>query len=299
MNLLVTGATGFLGSHLVRAFLRQGHQVTIIKRSFSDTSRIAELLPQLVVYDIDICSLERPFAETGPFDAVVHVATSYGRKGEGISEIFETNTSFPLRLLEVAIARKVGVFFNTDTSLKRNINAYALSKKQFLDWGIFFAEHRAVRFVNIELEHFYGPGDDASKFATHVITTCLNDVPELKLTRGEQRRDFIHIDDVVSAYLLLLGRVSAGQGNFCSFGLGSGEVVSVSEFVETVHRIVGSKTFLDFGAIPYRENEVMESEADIESLKSLGWKPVVTLTDGIVRTIDAERKKLASRKEKG
>ncbi|WP_298439783.1 NAD(P)-dependent oxidoreductase [Geobacter sp.] len=299
MKLLVTGATGFLGSHLVRAFLRQGHQVTIIKRSFSDTSRIAELLPQLVAYDIDACGPERPFAEMGSFDAVIHAATSYGRKGERISEIFEANTSFPLRLLEAAITHKAGVFFNTDTSLARNVNPYALSKKQFLDWGMFFAEQRAVRFVNIELEHFYGPGDDASKFTTHVITTCLNDEPELRLTRGEQRRDFIHIDDVVSAYLLLLEKASAGPGNFRSFGLGSGEAVSVREFVETVHRIVGSKTFLNFGAIPYRENEVMETEADIGSLRALGWRHAVTLTEGIARTVDAERKKPASGKEKG
>src|SRR5207344_1577562 len=104
-----------------------------------------------------------------PLDAVVHTATSYGRKGEKAVAVLEANTAFPLRLMESGISFGVKTFFNTDTSLNKYMNFYALSKKQFADWGRLLAGQKKIRFINIELEHFYGPGDDDSKFTASVI----------------------------------------------------------------------------------------------------------------------------------
>lgn len=288
MKILVTGATGFLGSHLVKTFLEEGHQVIILKRSFSDTRRIADILPRVTTYDLDRCSLEEPFEEQGKIDSVIHAATCYGRSGESVSEIFEANAAFPLRLLETATSFAAAAFFNTDTSLDRFLNPYALAKKQFADWGRLFACQGRIRFVNVELEHFYGAGDDASKFLTHVINSCLDNVPELPLTAGEQRRDFIHIDDVVAAYLLLVKNNSGSGQAFQEYDLGSGEAIGLRELVETVLRLTGSKTHLNFGALPYRDNEVMESHADIRSLVALGWSCKVSLADGLRKTIEEE-----------
>ena len=291
MKILVTGATGFLGSHLVKALLDEGHLVIILKRSFSDTGRIADILPRLTSYDLDRCSLEEPFEEQGKIDAIIHAATCYGRSGESVSEIFESNAAFPLRLLETAVSFATDTFFNADTSLDRFLNPYSLAKKQFADWGRLFACQGRIRFVNVELEHFYGAGDDASKFLTHVIDSCLDNVPELPLTAGAQRRDFIHIDDVVAAYLLLLKNNSGSGQAFQEYDLGSGEAIGLRELVETVHRLAGSNTRLNFGALPYRDNEVMESHADISSLLALGWSCKVSLADGLRKTIEEEASK--------
>ncbi|ACH37881.1 CDP-paratose synthase [Citrifermentans bemidjiense Bem] len=285
MKILVTGATGFLGSRLVEALLRQGHQVIVLKRSFSDTRRLKGMLSSIALYDLDRSPLADPFREHGTLDAVLHAATCYGRRGESSSEICEANVAFPLRLLEAACSHGTARFINTDTSLYRGINAYALSKKQFSEWGKLAAESGRIRFVNVVLEHFYGPGDDDGKFVSHVIKSCRQGVPELKLTKGEQERDFIYIDDVVSAYLLLLQETGCSEPACADYPLGSGQTVSLRALVEMIGRLTGSTTKLNFGALPYRQNEAMHSVADIVALERLGWKATVDLSAGLARTV--------------
>lgn len=289
MKVLVTGGTGYLGSNLVKGLLRGGHEVIVLKRSFSDTRRLIDVLDTVVTYDLDRCKIEEPFQQQGDIDAVFHTSTCYGRKGESFSDILQVNTLFPAQLLESAITFKVPMFVNADTGLPRELNPYALSKKQFADWGRYYANLRRIRFINLQLEHFYGPGDDESKFSTHVIQSCLKNLPELKLTKGEQKRDFIYIDDVVQAFLLMIS-VPERQPGFIDCSVGSGETVTIREFVETVARLTKATTFLNFGAIPYRENEPMESIADISTCVRLGWRPEVPLLQGLQKTLESERK---------
>jgi CDP-paratose synthetase len=289
MRILITGATGFLGSQIVRSCVHSGHEVLILKRSFSRTDRVHDLLPQLSVYNLDQCALEQPFLDHGPIDAVIHTATNYGRNHEGLSEIFETNTLFPLRLLDLAIQHKTDVFINSDTTLDKFMNSYAFSKKQFMEWGKLAANNKWIRFINMKLEHFYGHGDDPSKFTTHVIQSCINNVAELKLTEGIQQRDFIHIDDAVSAFSLILHKYRYLNQAYLEYEIGSGEAVSIRHFVETVHRITNSRTALAFGAYAYRENEVMFTQAHIEALQWLGWTPRYSLEEGLRATIYEEK----------
>ena len=283
-QILITGATGYLGSHLVHALVATGHCVAVLKRRSSSLMRLEGLLPQIQLFDIED-GLEKPFQVIGHIDVVIHVATCYGRNGESDATIFEANTAFPLRLLEAAASFKTAAFINTDTSLDKYLNAYSLTKKQFMEWGRFFAKRNRLRFLSMRLEHFFGPKDDDSKFTSHVIKSCLANVPELKLTLGEQVRDFIYIDDAVSAYLLLLEKMDQLTGQYIEFDVGSGEAVSVREFVEKIHQLASCVTELKFGAVPYREGEVMYSNADTRFLKKLGWHANVSLEQGIVKTM--------------
>lgn len=288
-TILLTGATGFLGSHLARALVASGHRVLVLKRPSSNLERIASVLPALSMYDINGTDLSLPFKKHEKVDAVIHAATCNGRNGESTAEIFDANTAFPLRLLETAASFNTETFINSDTVLDKNTNAYALSKHHFLEWGKLSASAEKIRFVNVRLEHMYGPGDDVSKFTARVIKDCLANVTEIKLTPGNQKRDFIYIDDVVAAYIILLEHADRKTEYFQEFGLGSGVAVTIREFVETVHQLTGSTTRLIFGALPYRENEILNSGADIEALVRLGWRCRTTLANGIRKTVFHER----------
>lgn len=288
-RILLTGATGFLGSHLAKELLRAGYGVVALKRKSSLLQRVEASIPKIDLFDVEDLNFDTFFKDCGKIDAIIHTATCYGRNNESVTEIFSANTEFPLRLLDAGKRAGVAAFLNTDTSLDKYLNLYALSKNQLLQWGKFYAMHEKMRFANIRLEHFYGPDDDLTKFSAHVIDSCARNVPALSLTKGEQRRDFIYIDDVVSAYILLLEKLDSFNETFTGLDVGSGHSVSIREFVETVHRLTSSKTRLDFGALPYRKGEVMRSEADISKLVSLGWRCKYGLESGLKKVIEQER----------
>lgn len=294
MKLLITGATGFLGSHLTKELVNQEHEVIILKRSFSNTWRINEILSKVTVFDIDQISLEQPFVDCESIDAVVHTATKYDRNGEKLSTLLDANVSFPLKLLEASISHKVKIFINTDSFIHKNnagykhLAGYALTKKQFLEWGKELSKLEKIHFLNIQLEHLYGPFDADSKFSKYILKSFANNVPALNLTPGEQKRDFIHVNDAVSAYSQILKQKPTDFPYYKEFELGTGKTATIREFVELIHQKVNSQTTLKFGAIPYREKELMESCANNRELRNLGWKSEIELEKGIEMMIGDE-----------
>ena len=148
-----------------------------------------------------------------------------------------------------------------------------------------FAESEKIDFVNMKIEHIYGEGDDDSKFTSFVIHSCLNNVEKIDLTDGEQSRDFVYIDDVVFAYLTVLLSEQKLKGYY-EYEVGSGKAVKVKDFVNVAKRVAKSMTRLNFGAIPYRENEILFSQANISKLKELGWNPEYDVERGIETYID-------------
>lgn len=288
-KILLTGITGFLGSHLAKALLAADYDVVALKRKKSSLYRIESIAANLELVDIDNLDFDALFAQHRNIDTIIHTATAYGRHNETVSEIFSANTGFPLQLLDAGSRADVRIFINTDTILKKYLNLYSLSKNQLLQWGKFFSIHRKIKFINLRLEHFYGANDDATKFTTHVINNCLANTRELELTLGEQVRDFIYIDDVVAAYMLVLEKAADFEHSFTELDVGSGKSISIRSFVETVRKLTDSQTHLAFGAVPYRIGEVMHSEADISGLSALGWQCQYDVAEGLKIVVDQER----------
>lgn len=278
---MLTGATGFLGSHLAKSLLKDGNAVLAIRRATSSISRLGSFASEIQWLNSEKLMLE----SLGPIDAIIHTATCYGRNQETAEELLKVNTLFPLRLLDLAVRNNVGVFINSDTSLPPFLNPYALSKRQFLMWGKFFATSRSFKFLNVRLEQFYGAFDDPRKLTSYVIKGCLNKSKELQFTDGVQKRDFIHIDDVISAYMTLL---NTKESSFSEFEVGSGQSISIRKFAETVKRLCNASTRLEFGAIPYRDGEIMHSKADVSKLLALGWSCRHDLESGLCQVIKME-----------
>jgi nucleoside-diphosphate-sugar epimerase len=290
-RIVLTGVTGFLGSHLAAALIAHGCEVIGLKRQFSSLQRLNGLVSQLTLVDVEDLDFDALFEASGKVDAIIHTATSYGRNNESVTEIFAANTEFPLRLLDAGSRAGVQAFLNTDTILDKYLNLYAFSKNQLLEWGRFFALHKKITFWNLRLEHFYGAGDDPTKFTAHIVNSCLDNVSEIHLTLGEQCRDFIYIDDVVSAYLLLLQEIEGEPPALREFDIGSGQSISIRSFVSLVKRLTGASTELNFGALPYREGEVMHSVANVEPLRAMGWRCKYDIESGINKLLGMETRK--------
>ena len=284
-TILLTGPTGFLGSHLLEALIHEGYDVVILKRSFSDTWRIDHLMASVKSYDIDLNSVEKAFEEQ-KIDAVIHTATNYGRKNEKVSEIVDTNLMFGLKLLETAAIFHTRVFFNTDTLQYKYLSTYTLAKRQFAEWLKFFSETGEMKIVNFRLEHMYGPKDDRTKFVFWLLEQMLSDTDKIPLTTGDQKRDFIYVTDIVKAYLLLLPLTEKIQ-KFNEYDVGTGNQLSIKEFVlklkDAVERVQKKEvtTELAFGSLKYRKGEMMIINEDVRPLFDLGWRPATGLTEGL------------------
>jgi nucleoside-diphosphate-sugar epimerase len=257
------------------------------------TSKLDRLRGLEASFDIGRCSSD---AEVDAFvksihpEVVVHTACAYGRQGETSLQLFDANLRLGLVLLQsLQQAEQTVSFINTGSALAQQVSTYALSKNQFSQWGTMLASQSSgqLRFINVKLQHMYGPGDDATKFTTHVLHACQRNEPQLKLTAGEQTRDFIYIDDVLSAYDTLIMQRNQ-LDNISSIDVGSGVAPTVRQFVETAHRLTGSRTELLFGVLPYRTNEAMHCLANLASMKQLGWAPAFNLTAGLNKTIELE-----------
>lgn len=140
-TILLTGATGFLGSHLLKYFLskRGNYNFIVLKRSFSNTERIKDVFNSNSVkfYDIDKIDLNAVFEKNKP-EIIIHCATKYGRRTEqdnSVYAVLETNLMFPIKLLELSIKYNTQIFINTDSYFNKdnlrysNLLNYSLSKK--------------------------------------------------------------------------------------------------------------------------------------------------------------------------
>lgn len=292
MKVLVTGATGYLGSHLVRYLIKNNFEVVILKRKTSSMKRLLGIKDFLKCYDINSLDFTTVFKEQINFDAIIHTSTCYGRKGESKKKIFEANTLFPTKLLETAILFKIKTFINTDTyyNVDRNISVnlknYILSKKKFLDNAKVHSLKKKIKFINLRLEHVYGPKDSETKFVNWLVSSLSKRNKKINLTKCEQKRDMIFIDDVVKAFVIVLKNISRFNRYYLNIGVGSGKTVALKEFVKLAFKLKKSSCKLIFGSIPYQKNEIMISKADNKILKKLGWKCTTNLKKGLISVLN-------------
>lgn len=288
-TLLLTGATGFLGSHLLESFVNQEFDIIILKRTTSGTIRIDHLLPKVRVYNIDAVDLKTVFSQE-KVEVIINTVCSYGRTNESLLDIVDSNLIFGLNLLEEAIKNKVKTFINTDSLLPRNLNDYSLSKAQFADW--LYQRSEKIQVVNLKIEQMYGPKDDAKKFLPWLMNEMIDKTDDINLTSGIQKRDFIYISDVVAAYEFVLQK-RMSLPNWSQFDIGTNIFTEVKEFVlilarklEKINKIIIASR-LKFGAIPYRKGDVMTPELDNTKLIELGWKPKISIEVGIQKILES------------
>ncbi len=289
--IVLTGATGFLGSNLLGKLLADGYEVAAIVRTNSSLARIEGWVDHrnIKLYNIEKTN-PRSIFEENKVDAIVHTATEYGRGGGAISRILEPNLILPIRLIELGIEYKTACFINTDSYFNKggstysNLLNYSLSKKSLLVWLKQLSSQ--IRIVNVTLEHMYGPGDSRSKFVENLIQEiAVERIPRVRLTHGHQKRDFIYVDEVADAFIKLIEYGRTHEFTFKNFEVGTGESIQVRDFARTIKDLSHSPSILGFGDIQYRSDEIMDSKADISALVELGWSPKIGTREGLSRIL--------------
>ena len=293
-KILITGATGFLGSHLLPALIEKGYNIIILKRSFSNIWRIQNVLSQIKSYDIDKIGIKKIF-DKNEIGGIIHLATDYGRKNNNdIIQMSKANIEMAAQLLDLGCKYRVIFFINTHTFLNSKYMLYSAMKNSFIEIAKYFSANFKVKFINIKLEHMYGEKDGDSKFIPFLIKNILEG-KEIRLTNGEQKRDFIYVHDVVDAYLMVLDNLGNLDDNFIEFEIGTGNSISLRDLLNKIEEVINKKANINikWGAIPYKKNEIFDSKANIEKAKNiLGWYPKYDISNGLKRTINWYKKSM-------
>ena len=287
-TILLTGATGYLGGYLSENFLNKGFKIIALALNKNEQYKFQDNILTKVYY-LDKTTVKEIF-DNENVDVVIHTATLYGRRQEHLTSMEKVNVEFPLEVLNEAINHNVKIFVNTSTILNKNINPYTLTKNHFEDWLSLYSDK--IKCINLKLDHFYGPNDKPIKFIAWIIQELKNNVEKIDLTEGIQTRDFIYIDDVVSAFDIVIEKEkNIPNGKLNTFEVGTNNKTTIKEMVTTIKEKLGNtKTKLNFGAIPYRKNEILDYQVDTTGLHLLGWKPeYLSVRKGIQKLLEAER----------
>ena len=275
MNILLTGATGFLGRNILK-MLVVNHNVSITLRKHSNLDRIKEVLE---IYQVEKLFVDTDdvdyFFKIAKIDLIIHCATDYGRQEESFYKVFESNVLFPLKLLETGLKYGLKCFLNTDSYFNKNnltydaLPNYSKTKKLFVEYLKDIGKE--IVTINMRLEHIYGSDDGENKFISWLLNKLENN-NDVELTYGDQKRDFIYIDDVTDAYQkVILSLDKSYDPGFKDLEIGSGFSVKLKVFVETIKDTLNSKSSLKFGSLDYRDDEIMNSVAN-GSLEKFGYQ---------------------------
>jgi len=286
-TVLITGINGYLGSKLAKRYAKK-YIVVGLEYSLDNLFRLEN--ETFEVYASKNGIPDELF-EKHQIDTIIHTATFYGRNNESNSEMTYANMYLPQMLLEKAIANGCQLFINTDTVLDRFTSSYALTKKQFGDWLTYYANSNSIKVINLQLEHFFGPDTSNTNFITLMVQKMLNNEQVIPLTKGEQNRDFLYIDDLLNVYDLMLLK-AADFSNYEIFNVGAGKNSNLKEILEFIKKETSSIAKLEYGAIPYRNSELMESNNNVSKLNQLGWEAKTAIEEGLLKVINFEKNKL-------
>jgi CDP-paratose synthetase len=298
LEILVTGPSGFVGGHFVENALReQGWRVHGVVRS---SSVLPEEIKNHSAFSTVLnnpVSLRRLF-ESQEINAVVHLATEYGRGNTPVAKVLEANLALPIAILDLCREFGCGVFVNMDSYFNKpektysHLSNYALSKKSLSNWFPYYSS--SLEIYNVILEHVYGPRDSPLKFVPSMVDAiAVRKLPQVPATLGYQSRDFIHVDDVVSAVICLLKKTLSDEriepAKVTEVPLGTGSMTTIREFCNLLAEISKSESEIAYGAIPMRADEISESQADTTYLNSLGWHSTIDLASGLNHLVRCEK----------
>ncbi len=299
-KILVTGGAGFIGSHVVDAFLDAGHEVAVIDNLV--TGKRENVNPKAKFYEVDIRdqeAVEGVFAAERP-DAVCHQAAlaNVRESLEKPIEYGEVNILGSLALLESArrhgcrrfiYASTGGACYGepeflpvTEDHPINPLDPYGASKHVVEHYLYLYRHNYGLSYVVLRYPNVYGPRQDplgeAGVVAIFTGLMLQGKQPTINGT-GEQQRDFVYVGDIARANVIALEQ---GEG---IYNIGSGVPTDVNTIFAELKEIIGYPGEARYG--PPKLGEVFRIYLDASKAREeLGWEPTVPLREGLTRTVE-------------
>lgn len=301
-RVLVTGAGGFIGSHVTRSLLAAGAEV------YAMSSSVSSLLPvRLADIAADIRIVEANVADRSAMDAmaravkpemVAHLAafTHVGKSFRRVDESLTTNIHGTVNLL-LALNGEYERFVYTGTSeiygdvptpfredaRVNPVSPYSVSKYAGERYCLMF--HQAYGWPVVCLRPFnaYGPWQTPDRIVPEIILTALQG-RELLTTQGTQTREFNFVTDLADGFVAAL---TAPEVDGQVINLGCGQDIAIRDLTRRVLDLMGNPIEARIGALPHRPTEIWSMYCDnTRARELLGWRPAHTLEEGLSATID-------------
>ena len=300
MRVFVTGAGGFIGSHIVKALLAKGHTVAVLRRVGSNPKRLSQLDIEYIDVASDMGKFEfdeqRNLSCFSP-DVVIHA----GWMGVGNSQrndpIQLKNIELTTNILHASSSAGAKHFVGFGSQAEYGRCVGSIDETQSLAPTTLYGAAKSsaglvssveaslcnMDFTWIRVFSTYGPGDEPYWMIQDVAKQLVSGKSP-DLTPGTQLWDYLFVDDAAEAVVSIVeGSTGLGVVN-----LGSGSTATIKSIVELMRDIANPNTEINFGAVNFREDQVMHLEANISKLsRATGWKPRTSLRDGITRTVEA------------
>ncbi len=299
-RVIVSGASGFVGSNLTRKLLELGNEVYIFARKESKLWRLADIISQLELFTLDMedkNSIKKALQKIRP-DIVYHLGAYGGYPfQEDINTIIRSNILYSVNLMDASrmcgLERFVNVGSSSEYGPKKQpmkesdfpqpVTPYGISKLTQTQFAQYFYEQHELPIVTLRLFSVYGPYEEPGRLIFDLMTAAVRNKP-INLYSPSPRRDYVFMSDVIDAFLKAAKKPDI-EGKI--FNIGSGKDHSVGNVVDIVNEITKKKLEVSWGSVEKKRTFDTKNKwiANInEAKKHLRWKPHFSFKKGLLET---------------